>query len=169
MSILLAKMNAHLRKIVKETNIKIDPLRIIGQNLCKINKHFMQFPFKTNLNRVDCFTHDKYFYHENLSYFFPRYPNTHLGNMLLVDNMPYKTCLNLPFNAIFVESYEYVPKEDNYLIKTIFMCLEFLHNSRLIVPTFVELYPFNAIRSLEEDDVKFEMFKKCTIMLHQFV
>jgi len=45
------------------------------------------------------------------------YPNTHLENTLLVDDMPYIICLNLPFNAIFVESYEYVPKEDNYLMK----------------------------------------------------
>jgi hypothetical protein len=41
----------------------------------------------------------------------------HLGNTLLVDNMPYRTYLNLPFNAIFVKSYEYVPKQDNYLMK----------------------------------------------------
>jgi hypothetical protein len=33
-----------------------------------------------------------------------------IGNTLFVDNMPYRTCITLPFNAIFVESYEYVPK-----------------------------------------------------------
>jgi hypothetical protein len=69
--------------------------------------------------------------------------------------MPYITYLNPPFNAIFVESYEYMPKEDNFLMKAFLLYLELLHYSRLIVPTFVELYPFDTIRSIKEDDVKF--------------
>jgi hypothetical protein len=69
--------------------------------------------------------------------------------------MSYKTCLNLPFNAIFVESYEYTPKEDNYLMKILLLYLEFFHNFGLSVPTFVKLYPFGAIRSIKEGDVKF--------------
>jgi hypothetical protein len=78
--------------------------------------------------------------------------------------MPYRTYLNPPFNAIFVESYEYTPKEDNYLMKIFFPYLEFFHNFGLNVPTFVELYPFGAIKSIKEDDVKFWMlFKKCTM------
>jgi len=84
---------------------------------------------------------------------------------LLVHDTPYKTCyLNSPFNVIFVESYEYVPKEANYLMKTLLPYLKFPHYSRLNVPTFVELYPFNAIRSLKEDDVRFWMLcEKCTM------
>jgi hypothetical protein len=78
--------------------------------------------------------------------------------------MPYKTCLNLPFNAIFIESYEYLPKEDNYLMKTILPYLEFLHNFVFSVPTFVEFYPFGPIRIIKEDDVKFWiLFGKCTM------
>jgi hypothetical protein len=83
------------------------------------------------------------------------YPNTHLGNTLLVDDMPYRTCLNMPFNAIFVESYEYETKEDKYVMKTLFPHLEFLHYFGLNVPTFVEIYPFGAIKSINEDDVRF--------------
>jgi hypothetical protein len=56
-------MNAYLRKITKELGLEINPQRIMGQYLCKIN-------------------------------------NTHLGNTLLVDDTPYKTCLNPHFNAI---------------------------------------------------------------------
>jgi hypothetical protein len=37
----LAKVNAYLKKITEETNIEIDPQRIIGRDLCKINKHFL--------------------------------------------------------------------------------------------------------------------------------
>ncbi len=37
----LAKMNAYLRKMAKKMGIEIDLQRIMGQNLCKINKHFL--------------------------------------------------------------------------------------------------------------------------------
>jgi hypothetical protein len=53
--------------------------------------------------------------------------------------MLYKTYLNFPSNAIFIESYEYMPKEDNYLMNIIFPYLEFFHNSKLSVSTFVQL------------------------------
>jgi hypothetical protein len=84
--------------------------------------------------------------------------------MLLVDDMPYRICLNLPSNAIFIESYEYLPKEDNYLMKTILPYLEFLHNFVLNVPTFVEFNLFSAIRIIKEGDVRFQtLFRKCTM------
>jgi hypothetical protein len=69
--------------------------------------------------------------------------------------MPYKSYLNLPFNAIFVEFYEYAPKKDNYLMKIFLSYLEFLHNSRFSVPTFVEFYLFDTIKSIKEDNVRF--------------
>ncbi len=37
----LAKMNAYLRKIVEEMGLEINPQRIMGLDLCKINKHFL--------------------------------------------------------------------------------------------------------------------------------
>jgi len=163
-SALFAKMNVYLRKKVKEMCIEINLQRIIGQDLCKINKHFLQFPFKMDYNFVNHPTHDKTIYHKNLSDFSPRYFNTHRGNTLLVDDMPYKTCMNPPFNAIFVKSYEDLPKKDNYLMKTLFPYLEFLHYFGLNVPTFVELCPFGAIKSFKEDDVRFwTLVKKCTM------
>jgi hypothetical protein len=72
-----------------------------------------------------------------------------------VSNMPYKTYLNPPANAIFVKSYEYAPKEDNYLMETLFPYLKFLHHFGFSVPTFVEFYPFGTIKSIKEDDVRF--------------
>jgi hypothetical protein len=113
-------MNVYLKKITKETCIEVKTQRIMGQNLNKINKHFLQSPYKTCLNRINHLIHDKLIYHRNVSDFFPRYFNIHLANTLLVNDMPYITYLNLPFNAIFVESYEYAPKEVNYLMKTLF-------------------------------------------------
>ncbi len=67
-STMLNKMNTYLRKITKKMGIEVDLQRIIGQDLCKINKHFLHFPFKRNYKRVDCPTHDKKIYHKNLSY-----------------------------------------------------------------------------------------------------
>jgi hypothetical protein len=70
--------------------------------------------------------------------------------------MPYKTYFNPPFNVTFVESYEYAPKEDNYLMKTLLPYFEFLHYSGLSVPTFVELYPFGTIRNIKKNNVIFQ-------------
>jgi len=69
----------------------------------------MQFPFKTNNNHLDCPIYDTKIYHKNHSNFFPKHHSVHLGNTLLVDDMPYKTCQNPPFNVIFIESYEDMP------------------------------------------------------------
>ncbi len=83
--------------------------------------------------------------------------------------MPYKTYLNPPFNAIFVEFYEYMPKENNFLMKILFLYFEFFHYFGLTVPTFVNFYPFNTIRSIKEDDVRFRtLFEKCTMAFHKF-
>jgi hypothetical protein len=57
-----------------------------------------------------------------------------------------------------------VRKEDNYFMGTFLPQLESLHYSRLSVPTFVEDYTFGAIRSFNENNVKFQtLFEKCTI------
>jgi hypothetical protein len=66
----------------------------------------------------------------------------------------------LPFNAIFVESYEYAPKEDNYLMKTLLLYLEFLHNSGLNVPTFVELYLFGTSKVSRKTKLDIECCSK---------
>jgi hypothetical protein len=57
-----------------------------------------------------------------------------------------------------------VPEKDNYLMKVLFSYLEFLHYFRLSVPTFVEFYPFGAIRCIKENDVRsWTLFQKCTM------
>jgi hypothetical protein len=105
-----------LDKNNEKTSIEIDPQRIVGQDLCKFNKHYIQFPYKRDNKCFELPTLNKIIYHKNLSDFFPRYPNNHLGNALLVDDTPYKTCQNPPYNVIFVESYKDVDEEDNYLL-----------------------------------------------------
>ncbi len=145
-------------------NIEINPQKIIGQNLCKINKHFLRFLFKRYYNHISRPTNDKVIYHKNLFDFFPRYLNIHLGNTLLVDDMPYRTCLNPPSNAIFVESYKDLPKENNYFTKTFLLYLKSFHYFGFIVCTFVKLYLFHTIRSFKEYNVRFRtLFEKCTM------
>ncbi len=152
-------------KIAKDTGIENDPQRIINQDLCKISKHFLQFPSKKDYNCINCPAHDKTIYYKNLSNLFLMYLNIHFGNTLLVDDTPYKCCLNPPFNAIFVESYEDLPKEDNYLMKILLLYLKLnLHYFGFNVPTFVKLYPFGTIKNFKEDDVRSQMLlKKCTM------
>jgi hypothetical protein len=69
----------------------------------KNNKHTMQFPYKKDNKHFKRPIHDKInIYHNYFFDFFPRYLDTHFGNILLVKNTLYKTCQNLPFNAIFI-------------------------------------------------------------------
>jgi hypothetical protein len=59
-----------------------------------------------------------------------------------------------------------MPKEDNYVLGTLLPYLESFHYSGFNVPTFVENYPFGAIKSFKEDDVKFwTLFEKCTMVV----
>jgi hypothetical protein len=97
-------------------------------------------------------------YHKNLYDFFPRYFSIHLRNILLVDDTPYKTYQNPPFNAIFIESYKEMPKEHNHFLRIIFLYLELFYYSWLHITTFVEDYPFGAIKNFKENDVKLETY-----------
>jgi len=116
----------------------------------------MQFSFKKDNKCFDPWPiRDTKIYHKHHSDFFPRYPNAHLGNTLLVDNTPYKTYQNPPFNVIFIESYKEVLKEDSYFPRILLLYLKFFHYFGFSIPTFVENYPFGAIKRFKEDDVKF--------------
>ncbi len=107
---------------------------------------------------------DTKIYHKNHFDIFPKYHSAHLGNTLLVEDMLHITCQNPSFNVIFIEFYEDMLKEDSYLLGTFFPHVELFHYSRFNVPTLVENYPFVAIRSFKEDDVKiWTLFEKCTM------
>jgi hypothetical protein len=67
---------------------------------------------------------------------------------LFIDNMPYKSMLNDPYSAIFLESFNGLHGEDQYLLGSIFRYLENLHLFGYNVPTFDEHNPFGRIRLL---------------------
>jgi len=48
-------------------------------------------------------------------------------NTLFVDETLYKSLFNLPFNAIFLETFYKSQANGDYLFKTIFLYLEALH------------------------------------------
>jgi hypothetical protein len=49
---------------------------------------------------------DKPIFHKNLDVFFSLYLYTHVGNTLLVDDMPYKNMFNGPYDVIFLDSFD---------------------------------------------------------------
>jgi hypothetical protein len=49
---------------------------------------------------------DKSIFHKDLDILFSTYLYTHVGNTLLVGDMPYKSMFNGPYNAIFLESFD---------------------------------------------------------------
>jgi hypothetical protein len=59
---------------------------------------------------------DKPIFHKNLDTLFSTFPYIHVNNMLLVDDMPYKSMFNNSYNAIFVKSFDDLRKEDQYLL-----------------------------------------------------
>jgi len=104
---------------------------MLNQEFCMWNFHFL--PNKPN----------KPIFHKNLDIFFFTYSYIHTSNTLLVEDMPYKCMFNNLYNAIFLESFDNLCGEDQYLLGFIFPYLENLHSSGYVVPTFVEHNPFS--------------------------
>ncbi len=88
---------------------------------------------------------DKPIFHKNLDVFFFTFIYIHIGNMLLVDDTPYKNMFNGLYNAIFLESFNDLHGEDRYLLGFVLPYLENLHSFEYDVPTFVEHNPFSKI------------------------
>jgi len=86
---------------------------------------------------------------QNLDAFFAKYPSTHLGNTLLVDDTPYESMFNESFNVIFVKMFDTCSKDPNdYLVSIVLPYLECLHNFGMSVSTFVKHNPFGSIRRI---------------------
>ncbi len=98
---------------------------------------------------------DKLIFHKNLYIFFFTFPYTHTCNTLFIDDMPYKNMFNDPYSASFLESFDNIRGEDQYLLGSIFLYLENFHLFRYGVPTFVEHNPFGKIRCINLDNLGF--------------
>jgi hypothetical protein len=70
---------------------------------------------------------NKPIFHKNFDLFFSMYPYIHTNNILLIDDMPYKSMFIGPYSAIFWESFDSLRGEDHYVLGIIFPYLESLH------------------------------------------
>jgi len=125
---------------------------MLDQEFCMQNLHFL-------LDKPD-----EPIFQRNPDDFLKTYPYTHVGNTLLIDNMPYKNMFNSPYNTIFLESFNNHCGEDQRLIGFVLPYLENLHSFGYGVPTFVEHNPFCRIRCIDWNNPwLFKMwFVKCS-------
>jgi hypothetical protein len=84
-------------------------------------------------------------FHKNFFEFFVQFLGTTFENSLLIDDKPHKSLINLPFSAIFFETFYKLHNDVNYLFQTFFPYLESLHLSKMQVHKFVKLNPFGSI------------------------
>jgi hypothetical protein len=103
-------------KIKEKIDISLDPSRVLGQKLCQKNDHF--FPSH----------HEKPIFHKNLDVLFSKFPNTHVGNTLLVDDTPYKSIFNDSCSGIFLELFEGACSDGDYLFSIVLPYLVSLHS-----------------------------------------
>jgi hypothetical protein len=92
------------------------------------------------------------------------YPYTQVSNMLYVDDTLCKNMFNGPYNAIFLELFDNLCGEDQYLLGSVFLYLENLHSFGYGLPTFVENNPFGRIRCIKWDNPRLlkMLFVKCS-------
>jgi len=101
-----------LDQVWHETKIFIDPSKVLNQEFCMQNPYLL-------LDKPN-----KSIFHKNFDLFFSMYPYIHTNNTLLIDDMPYKSMFNGPYNTIFWESFDNLRGEDHYVLGTIFPYLE---------------------------------------------
>jgi hypothetical protein len=101
--------SSHLEIIRERIGFHLESSRIVNQMLCLKNEHFL--PGKPK----------KPVFHKNLNAFFSVFPSTNYENTLLIDDMPYKSLFNPPFDAIFFERFYGSQTDGEYLFKTVLL------------------------------------------------
>ncbi len=94
---------------------------------------------------------------------FSKFLDTHAGHILLVDDTPYKYIFNDSCSLIFLESFEGVSSNGDYLLSTILAYLVSLHSSRFNVQTYLKHNLFGTIKSISWSDSYYNMlFEYCS-------
>jgi hypothetical protein len=125
-----------------KTHISLDSSRILRQESCKKNDHFLP----TNPEKP------VYLY-----VLFSRFLDTHARKTLLIDDMPYKSLFNDSCSAIFLESFEGSHNHGNYLLSIVLLYLVSLHSSKFSVQTYIRHNPFGNIRRINHNDFYYNM------------
>jgi len=108
-SIMKRNFSSHLEIIRERIGFHLESSRIVNQMLCLKNEHFL--PGKPK----------KPVFHKNLNAFFSVFPSTNYENTLLIDDMPYKSLFNPPFDAIFFERFYGSQTDGEYLFRTVLL------------------------------------------------
>jgi len=78
---------------------------------------------------------------KNLNIFFSRFLYIHAGNMLFVNDTPYKSMFNNSYNVTSLELFNCLHGDNQYLLGSILPYLEHLHLSIYDVPTLLKTIP----------------------------
>jgi hypothetical protein len=142
----------YLDQIWCKTKISIHVSRVFNQTFCMQNPHFQ--PDKLN----------KPIFHKNLDIFFSTFPYIHVGNMLFIDNAPYKSVFNGLYSAIFLESFDNIRGEDRYLLGSILPYLEIFIRLDMVFPPLLNINPFTRNRCINPDNSRIFkiLFVKCS-------
>jgi hypothetical protein len=111
---------------------------------------------------------NKLIFHKTFDVLLFKYHGIHVNNMLFIDNTPYKSLFNEPFNVIFLWHFLIVfwwlQRDDNYLFSIVFFYLKSFHCSRYGVGTFVKDKCFCHIRNINHNDARYYkiLIVKCT-------
>jgi hypothetical protein len=116
---------------------------------------------------------DKAIFHENLEVFFSMYPYIHTNNTMLIDDTPYKSMLNGSHNSIFLEFFNDLNEEDNYLLgdcSLIFRILSFFQICCLhICANTINLVALDVLIEMILDNLKFYLWNAIVTVSPHFV
>jgi hypothetical protein len=123
-------INKYLDKIKEKTQIILDFSKVLRQESCQKNDHFLAIYL------------EKPIFHENLDVFFLRFSDMHARNTLLIDDMPYKYIFNDSYYVIFLELFEGSRSDGDYLFSIVLRYLVSLHSFGFNIQTYVRHNPF---------------------------
>jgi hypothetical protein len=143
-------IDKHLDKIKEKTHITLDLSRVLGQESCQKNDHFLAiFPKKP-------------IFYENLDVFFSRFLDMHARNTFLVDDITYKSIFNDFYCVIFLELFEGSRSDGDYLFSIVLLYLVSFHSFGFNVQTYVRHNRFWTIRNISHNDPYYNtLFQSC--------
>jgi hypothetical protein len=86
-----------------------------------------------------------------------KFLDTHVGNILFVDDMPYKSTSNDLCSVVFWKLFEGSCSDGDDLFSIVFPYLVSLHSFGFNVHTYIRHNPFGIIRSINRNDFYYNM------------
>jgi hypothetical protein len=89
--------------------------------------------------------------------------STHVGNTLLVDDIPYKSIFNDSCGAIFLELFEGAGSDGDYLLSIVLPYLVSFHFFGFSVQIYLKHNPFGTIKNISQLKIVMIVVMQCTI------